>query len=110
MKNEFSFAQFNQALEGKGQDSIEDKSGRNYVLMVLQQQMTIEEINFAHFDYADICDVHDELDSLITNDDQDGGIQIDPNHSYTRILAMSGKTYKLGKLPKHKLPSPFLFI
>jgi hypothetical protein len=110
MKNEFSYAQFNQALEGKGQYSIEDKSGGNYVLMILQQQMTIEEINFANFDYEDILDVDEGLDSLITNDNEDGGISIDPNHPYTRALAMSGKICKLGKLPKHRPPSPFLFI
>ncbi|MFT9495760.1 MULTISPECIES: hypothetical protein [Bacillota] len=110
MRNGFSFSTFSELINDKGQGSVEEQIGQNYVLMVIQNQLCTEDINFSKFEFEDLIEVYEGLDSVLSDEDTEGRICIDPNHPYTRIMALSNKIYSLGKLPKQRPPSPFLFL
>ncbi|MDE3841014.1 hypothetical protein C0966_17255 (plasmid) [Bacillus methanolicus] len=110
MKDKFSFSTFCEMIDEKKERIVEDQYGQNYVLMVIQNQISTGSIDFSKFLFEDIVNVYHELDNVLSGEDTDGNIAIDPNHSYTRILALSEKIYKMGKLPKQRPTSPFLFL
>lgn len=111
MKRPFSFSAFSKSLSGKEKNSpTGSKEGENYVYVVIQNNLSIHEIDFSRFSYENLQDVGEALDEVITGDDRDGAIFIDPYCPYTRILSLQEKIVKMGKLPKHRPPSPFLFL
>lgn len=111
MTRPFSFSTFSNCLIGKERSSQPTgQEGVNYAFVVIQNQLSINEIDLSRFSYEDLVDVYVALDEVITGDDTDGRILIDPNSTYTRILSLQEKIVRMGKLPKYRPPSPFLFL
>lgn len=109
MKSTFDFSEFSKIEEFKVEE-VEDTQGKNYIYMLLQNYLSTKDIDFEAFTYDDLWDVFSEMDEVITNDDTDGNISVDPNHTYTRIWALSEKIVGMDKLPKLRPNSPYLFL
>ncbi|WP_374717723.1 hypothetical protein [Neobacillus sp.] len=107
---EFSFSHFSQKVSEKLVSNVKNESGINYVLLVIQNLLNNEEIDFSRFTFEDLVDVLNGLEEAIIYEHNDGNIEIDPNHSYTRVLALSWKINKLGEVPRQRGTSPFLFL
>lgn len=110
MKPKFDFSFLCEILDKKEKNDVENHYGENYVLMVIQNKTSTESIDFSKFLFEDLMNVYDELDEVLSGENTDGNIAIDPKHPYTRILALSEKIYRLGKMPKDRPASPFLFL
>lgn len=106
----FCFSTFTEKLDKKITTDIEDQYGLNYVHMIVQNQLHTSEIDFNKFSLDDLINALDGLEEAITDEDQNGNLAIDPNHVYTRVLALSFKIDKLGTVPKLRGTSPFLFL
>lgn len=109
MKSTFDFTEFSK-IETKKVKEVENQLGKNYVYMLLQNYLSTRDIDFEGFTIDDLWDVYNEMDEVITNDDEEGRISVDPNHTYTRLWALSEKIVGMDKLPKFRPSSPYLFL
>lgn len=78
--------------------------------MLIQNHESTKYVDFSQFTIDDLIDIYIDLDEIITGDDTQGNIQVDPKHSYTKMMALSYKFIKLETLPKHRPASPYQFI
>jgi len=108
-KQTFDFAEFCK-IEEKMIEEISDHQSQNYIYMVIQENLSKESIDFTKFTLEDLLDVFEELEGVITDEDTEGNVSLDPQHPYTRVWAMSEKIIKMGKLPKQRPASPYQFI
>lgn len=106
----FDFDQFSHILEKKKVEIVGDEYEQNYILMVLINRLPFREINFDAFDEHDIGDVYSNLEEAITDENVDGEIALDPNHSYTRMMQLGCKISELQDCPKERVPSPYMFL
>lgn len=106
----FNFEQFNQLLENKKTDIVIDQRGKNYVLMVAQNEISIANIDFNAFMPEDVVHCIENVEQAITDEDTDGGISLDPQHPYSRMWILGHKIAKFEEMPKKRPKSPYLFI
>lgn len=109
MKSTFDFSEFSKIEDNKVEE-VDNEQGKNYVYMLLQNYMSTKDIDFEIFTIDELWDVYNEMDEVITNDDEEGRISVDPNHTYTRLWALSEKIVGMDKLPKFRPSSPYLFL
>ncbi|EAR66154.1 hypothetical protein B14911_10482 [Bacillus sp. NRRL B-14911] len=107
---ELNFNHFYRVLEEKKVDKVSNESNDNYVLMTVINRTDISSIHFDNFSFDDVIDVFNELENAITDENMDGEINIDPNHSYSLMLSLGLKISKVLIAPKIRVPSPFPFI
>jgi len=106
----FDFEYFNNQIESQKIEIVNKHQSANYVLMVLINGLPIDQINYEAFDEDDVIDTYLSLDEAITNESIEGEITLDPNHSYTRMIALRSKIYEMENLEKFRPPSPFSFL
>lgn len=104
------FDHFNNVIEEKKLDLVEDKYGENYVLMVAIHNLPISEINFEAFTCDDAIEVFSSIEEAITDENEDSEISLDPAHPYTQIVSLGLKFSRMEGYEKVMSPSPFLFI
>jgi hypothetical protein len=104
------FEHFNQVIEEKKVDIVQDKYQQNYVLMVLVNSLNIFEIGFDSFELKDIWDIYNHLEEAITDESMNGEVALDPKHPYTRMIQFGYKISEFEVVPKERVPSPFMFL
>lgn len=105
----FDFAAFSK-IEEKKVEEVGNQQGNNYVYMIMLEQLSTHSIDFDMFTFGDIEDVIEELEGIITDEDTQGNVSLDPHHPYTKMWGLQEKIVKLGRLPKHRPASPFQFL
>jgi hypothetical protein len=105
-----NFEYLSEVIEKKKVNTVTDKYGENYVILAAINRMAISDINFENFSSENVLDVYNELEDAITDENQDGEISLDPNHSFTQMISLGIKIARMEELPKLRVPSPFLFI
>ncbi|WP_028393950.1 hypothetical protein [Bacillus cihuensis] len=106
----FDFTKFNKVIEEKKIETVSDNFGENYTYMVIANRLSVSEIDFSLFDIEDITQAHNELEHAITDEQLDGEVYLDPNHPFTRVIALGNKISTLEKLPKVRPASPYRFL
>lgn len=107
---QFDFEYLNSKLEENKTTKISPAKGVNYILLILMCHLFADEINFKLFTYEDFEDVEMELDQLITDEDENGDIFLDPSNPYSIILSLTHKIAKMEKIPRIRSASPYQFI
>lgn len=107
---DFDIKKFSTLIELEGKRTIQEAYEKNYILMVLLNDLSIDQIDFSVFDNSDIADVMEDLEEAITDEDENGELSLDPSHPYTRIWSLGVKMKELEDMPRlHKAPTN-LFI
>lgn len=106
----FDFGRFTQIVEEKKVEVLHQRQEQNYVLMVIQQKLPINDIDWGVFTRPHIMDVIEELEEAITDENEDGEICLDPYHPYTQMLMLSSKVKGLEDVHKVRPTSPFPFL
>ncbi|MGS2779889.1 hypothetical protein ACVBAX_21360 [Robertmurraya sp. GLU-23] len=106
----FKFDRFTQIVEEKKVEVLHQRNEQNYVLMVIQQGLPINDINWSAFGRAHIMDVMEELEDAITDENEDGELCLNPYHPYTQMFMISNKISGLVDVQKVRPTSPFPFI
>lgn len=106
----FDFGRFSQIVEEKKVEVLHQRKEQNYVYMVIQQKLPINDVDWSAFERPHITDVIEELEEAITDENDDGEICLDPNHPYTQMLMLSNKIKGLEDVHKVRPTSPFPFL
>jgi hypothetical protein len=110
MMSTFNFDHFNRVVEEKKVEVLHQRREQNYVLMVIQQKLSINDIDWSAFTRPHIMDVIEELEEAITDENDEGEICLDPNHPYTQMLMLTSKISGLEDVHKVRPTSPFPFL
>lgn len=108
-KHIFDFAAFSK-IEEKKVEEVGNQQGNNYVYMIMLEKLSTHSINFDMFTLEDIEEVIEELEGIITDEDREGNVSLDPHHPYTKMWSLLEKIGKMGRVPKHRPASPFQFL
>lgn len=105
----FDFSAFCK-IEEKKVEEIGNLKGENYLYMVIQENLSKEAIDFTMFTLDEVIRVFEDLEGIITDEDMEGRVSLDPRHPYTRMWALTEKIMRIGKLPKQRPASPYQFL
>lgn len=106
----FDFGRFTQVVEEKKVEVLHQRKEENYVLMVIQNRLSVTDIDWSAFERPHIADVMEDLEGAITDETEDGEVCLDPNHPYTQILMLTNKVKGLEDVHKIRPASPFPFL
>lgn len=107
MELEWDFKKFHEVIEEKITQAVDNEYPMNYLIMVLQNHILVDEIDYEKFELKDIWNLMDCLDGLMDADEDE---MSDFSHPYYRIWALSTICSNLEKTKKRHCPSPFIFI
>ncbi|OUM93593.1 hypothetical protein [Parageobacillus thermoglucosidasius] len=104
------FNHFHNTLVEKATAEVDNKFGTNYVLVVLQNRMSTDEVDFSLFSFEDLFYVDDILDTMMQDEDMNGNLTLDPSSPFAITLRLSQKISAIGKIPRNRPASRYLFI
>lgn len=106
----FNFESFSNKVENnaKKADKVKKSYGENYVLMVLINDLSVDDIDFTKFSEEDIWSVDENLDGVIASEADNGDVILNPGHPLMQMVSIGEKIYTLHKTPYQR--SPFMFI
>jgi len=105
-----NFDFFNEAISKNIQVDVADESSIALIASIMINQFDIAEIDFSKLDEDDILNMRDNLFEIITTEDDDGDIKLDPGHPYSQVYALQHKITGMESAPKIRVQSSFRFL
>jgi len=105
-----AFKQISESLLKTKMDTVEDMTSCVLIASALVNKERIENIDFDRLDIDEIIHMRDTLFDIVTEEDDDGLVYLDPCHPYSRIDSIQLKMHALETSPKQRVPSSFRFL
>lgn len=104
------FNQMNEKLINTKTEIVENVESYVHVYSALINQFSIKDIDFDQLTVVDIIDIRDTLFEIISEEDDEGNIRLDPEHPYSQLESIQIKIHQLESTPKQRVPSSFRFL
>ena len=89
---------------------VENKESYVSIISALVNLKGLEEIDFSRIDINDIQEIQDDIFSIITIEDEDGMVQLNPSHPFSMIDSVQYKIHALERKPRKRIPSTYSFL
>lgn len=105
-----TFQEINDKLIRVKKDIATDKESMMLIASAMVNVKSLNEIDFDRIRIEDICEMHDRIFEMISNENDDGEVTIDPSHPFGVIQSIQHKIFKLEEKPKKRVASTFRFL
>lgn len=105
-----NFEKINDKLIKAKMDIVADKESIMLIASALVNIKSLREIDFDRIKAEDIAVMNERLFEIISSEDDDGYITVDPDHPFGVIQSIQHKIFKLETMPRKRVPSTFRFL
>lgn len=104
------FNRINEKLEVCKQFAVSDMQSEHYLYSILINELEIQEIDFSRLDIDEIRHFIESIFEMISDEDDNGIISLDPHHGFTLSSMIQYKIWSFESLPKLRGKSSFQFL
>lgn len=104
------FSTINENLLKRQKEIIENKESYVSIISALVNRKELEDIDFNRFDIDDILEIQENIFEIVTIEDEDGMVQLNPAHPFSMIDSIQYKIHELERKPRVRPPSPYTFL
>lgn len=105
-----AFNQISESLLKAKKDVVEDLTSVVLLSSALVNKLKIADIDFDQLVISEIIHMRDNLFEIVSEEDDEGYVLLDPEHPYSRIDSIQLKMHALETSPKQRVPSSFRFL